>query len=111
VGGGLALHAATTLSFTADAVWNLDRDKGGGKPRYGGGAEYFITGADAQAGYPLRLGGVYDSFDKTGYVTGGLGFASVSLGLDLSIRQQVSGEGDDFAFLAGLRLFGPSSGT
>jgi hypothetical protein len=108
LGVGLYLQPGASFGLSADAVWNLDRETRAGKARYGGGAEYFLRASDGQIGYPIRVGGVYDAFDRTGYLSGGLGFASVNLGLDVSIRRQVSGTGDDFAFLAGLRLFGPS---
>jgi hypothetical protein len=103
VGGGLSIRPARSLGLSADAVWNVARDEGAGKARYGGGAELFVTSSDAQSGYPIRIGGVYDAFTKAGYLTGGLGFSSVKVGIDLSIRKQVS-EGDELTIIGGLRL-------
>jgi hypothetical protein len=108
VGGGLSLRPASALGLSADGVWNLDADRPG-KGRFGGGVEYFLSSADGQSGYPLRAGGVYDAALDAGYVTAGVGFASLKLALDVGLRKQVSGPGDELMLQAALRLFGPQA--
>jgi hypothetical protein len=108
-GTGLSVRPAASLGLSFDALWNTDRDEGAGKARYGGGGEHFLRSSDGMSGYPIRAGGVYDAFGETGYITGGVGFASVKVGLDLSARKQVSGDGDELTILAGLRLFGSNA--
>jgi hypothetical protein len=108
VGGGIALRPMGSLGLSFDAVFDLDRDQDRGKGRFGGGAEYFVSSGEGQLGYPVRLGGVYDALGEAGYVTGGLGLATVRVGLDVSARFQVSGPGDEFTLVAALKMFGPA---
>jgi len=106
LGTGISTRLMSSLSMSADAVWNLDTPDGESSGRYGGGLEYFVQTANRANGYPLRGGVVYDSALKGTYVTGGLGFASVKMGLDVGLRKQVKG-GDELMVLASLRIFGP----
>jgi hypothetical protein len=109
-GAGAAVRPVPSLGLSFDALWNTDREEGAGKGRYGGGAELFLRGGDGTSGYPIRAGGVYDAFGETGYLTFGLGFASMKVALDLTARKQVSGAGDELTILAGLRLYASSQG-
>lgn len=108
LGAGLSVRPLEVLGISFDALWNLEREAGDSKARYGGAAELFLRSPDGQSGYPLRVGGVYDSFAKDGYVSGGLGFSNLKVGLEVSLRKQVKG-GDDLTFIGGLRLFGPTA--
>jgi len=108
MGAGITLRPSGGLSIGADGLWDLDDDAGYGTTgRYGVGAEYFLTSADQQSGYPLRVGGIYDKPLEASYITGGLGFVNAKVGVDVGVRKQVAG-GDELMIQAGLRLFGPS---
>jgi hypothetical protein len=105
VGGGLLIKPTAAVGVSADAVWNLDAADDAA--RVGGGVEYFASARRGQVGFPLRLGAVHDAAADGGtYVTGGLGYATMQLGLDLAARYQVA-DGDEVMVVAALRLFGP----
>jgi hypothetical protein len=106
VAGGVMVRPSPMLSLGFDALWNLDTAEGESTGRYGGGAEYYFSSADRQNGYPLRAGAVYDNQLEATYITGGVGFLSGKMGLDVGARKQVDG-GDELMIHASLRLFGP----
>jgi len=101
VGAQARPMASLTASF--DALWNLDHE--GKDGRYGGGLEYFVTSSGGQMGYPIRLGGVYDTPTDATYITAGLGLATLKMGFDVGGRRQVKG-GDEMMIVASLRFFG-----
>lgn len=103
IGTGAHLRASPQLGIGFDARWNLDAD--GATGRYGGGGEYLATSGDGRTGYPIRLGAVHDVTAGT-YVTGGLGYATTKLALDVGARYQVV-DGDELFVTASLRIFGP----
>lgn len=103
LGGGVAFNAGQRLLLALDARY----DFGSETARYGGGAEYTFSGADGQQGVPLRLGYVYDSANKGSYLTGGAGFVTPRIALDIGARKQVS-EGDELMLQMSLRLFMPN---
>lgn len=106
VGAGITVQPLPALSLHADGMWQLEReDSESSTGRYGGGAEYFLSASDQQAGYPIRLGVVHDVAVDATYLTGGVGIMSSSVALDLGARKQL--EGDEFTILASLRVFGP----
>jgi hypothetical protein len=106
VGAGLTARLGPTLALHADGLWQIEReDSEGSTGRYGGGAEYFLSTADQQTGYPLRIGLVHDVALDATYVTGGLGITTSTVALDLGARKQL--EGDEITVLASLRIFGP----
>jgi hypothetical protein len=108
VGAGITVQPMPTLSLHADGLWQIEReDDEGSTGRYGGGVEYFLSTADRQTGYPLRLGLVHDVAVDATYITGGLGIMSSSVALDLGARKQLGG--DEITVLASLRIFGPRS--
>jgi hypothetical protein len=107
IGAGLALRPTPAFSIGADGVWDLDTEEGEDTGRYGAGLEYFFSSSDRQSGYPVRLGGVYDNQLDSTYVTGGLGFTTTKIGIDVGARKEVDG-GDELIILGSLRLFGPS---
>ncbi len=107
VGGGVSLRPVPQLSIGADGLWDLDDDDDQGSGRYGVGSEYFLTAANKQSGYPLRVGYVYDKSQSSSYMTGGLGFLNAKIGLDVGVRKELNG-GGELMVLAGLRFFGPT---
>ena len=109
VGTGMSLVLGDMVNIGADAVWNLDHPDGQKTGRYSTGAEVFISGQGGEQGYALRAGYVYDRAQKDQYVTGGLGFVTPRIGLDVGLRKQVGGDiGDELLFEVGLRLFMPA---
>jgi hypothetical protein len=104
LGAGLALNLSSKLLIAADGRWNLESGDG----RYGGGLEYFFAGGDAQQGFPVRAGYVYDAATAAHYITGGLGFITPRVGIDVGVRKQVQ-NGDELMLQFSLRLFMPSS--
>ena len=105
IGAGAIVRVSPALSFGADGLWNLDADDSS-KGRYGGGAEYFLSTANGQQGYPIRIGSVYDSRDERTFVTGGIGLTTVKMGIDIAARRELSGSKETMIH-ASLRLFGP----
>lgn len=105
VGAGITMRPVSALALGLDGTWDLDTEAER-IGRYGGGAEYFLQSADRQSGYPIRAGAVYDNTLESTYVTAGLGFTSIKMGLDVGARKQVDG-GDELMIQAGLRVFGP----
>lgn len=103
IGAGASLRPVPQFSATFDALWDLDAD--GDTGRYGGGLEYFVSTRQGQVGYPLRAGAVHDVAQGT-YLTGGLGIATLKMGLDVGLRKQVK-DGDELQVSASLRVFGP----
>lgn len=106
VGAGLVLRPFSSLGFTADALWHLDRAEGQSTGRYGGGLEFFVRSSDMQTGYPVRAGVVHDVGSDGTYLSAGLGVAAAKLGVDLGARRQIAG-GDELVVQASLRFFGP----
>jgi hypothetical protein len=104
IGTGLAFFLSTTLMIAADARWNLETDDG----RWGAGLEYFLTTSGGQQGFPLRGGYVYDEVNGASYVTGGLGYITPRVAVDVGGRKQVSKEGDETLVQVGLRVFLPN---
>jgi hypothetical protein len=104
LGFGMAFNVAPTFLIAADGRYDFAAENG----RYGGGAEYVFSGADGQQGVPLRLGYVYDAGHGTSYLTGGLGFMTPRVAIDVGARTQVAGPGNEFMIQAGLRLFLPN---
>ena len=107
VGGGITIRPVPTLGISGDAVWDLDAPMDRPSGRYGFGGEYFFSSSNQQNGFPIRAGGIFDKgLDKT-YVTGGVGFVSQKIGIDIGMRKEVDG-GNDLMVLGSLRVFGPS---
>ncbi len=111
---GLVLRPSQSLSLSADALWNTELEEGQSTGRYGGGAEFFVMSSDQRRGYPLRAGIVYDStggadrtYGKRTYATAGAGYRTMKVGLDIGMRKQVGGEGDELLIIGSIRLFAP----
>jgi hypothetical protein len=102
LGFGLAWSAGPLL-VAADGRYDLEHDHG----RWGGGAEYMVSGGDGQQGFPLRMGYVYDSEETSSSITGGLGFMTPRIAIDIGGRKQVS-HGDELMVQLSLRVFLPN---
>jgi hypothetical protein len=101
---GALMRPMAQLTASFDALWNLDRE--GKDGRFGGGLEYFLASSSGQMGYPIRIGGLYDTPTDASYVSGGLGLTTMKLSIDIGGRRQVKG-GDEMMIVASLRFFGP----
>jgi hypothetical protein len=107
VGAGISFGIGPRFMISGDGVWNLQVDDDESTGRYGAGAEFIVSAAEGQQGFPLRAGYVYDAFDDTQYVTGGLGFATPKVRLEVGTRYQVAGEGEETMFQVGLKIYNP----
>jgi hypothetical protein len=108
VGGGVFARPVPSLALSFDARWKLDgADR---SARYGGGAELFLRGNRGQSGYPIRVGALRDNTLGSTYLSAGLGYASMSWGIDVAGRREVKG-GDETLILASMRFFGPRLAT
>jgi hypothetical protein len=103
IGGGLAFNAMSRLLMSADARYDFAKEAA----RYGGGVELMLPGADGHQAIPLRAGYIYDAESKGSFVTGGLGFVTPRVGLDLAARKQVS-HGSELMMQLSLRIFLPT---
>lgn len=104
-GGGVYARPLPILALSFDTRWKLDGvDR---SARYGGGAELFLSGSHGQSGYPIRVGALHDNNGMgTTYLSAGLGFASMTWGLDVAGRREIRG-GDETLLVASMRFFGP----
>lgn len=108
LGGGVYAHPFQLLALSFDMKWNLDGTDQ--KARYGGGAELYLPISNGQVAIPLRGGVLHDNGLDATYVSGGLGYAAATWGIDVGARHQVSG-GDDTQIIASLRVYGPRLAT
>jgi len=104
VGGGVYAHPVAALALSFDTRWKLDGSDH--SARYGGGAELFLHGDGGQSGYPIRVGALHDNGLGATYLSAGLGFATVTWGIDVAGRREVKG-GDETMIIASMRFFGP----
>ncbi|HEY0190043.1 MAG TPA: hypothetical protein VGC42_02905 [Kofleriaceae bacterium] len=108
LGGGVYARPLQILALSFDMKWNLDgADQAA---RYGGGAELYLPLGDGQNAIPLRGGALHDNGLGATYISGGLGYATTTWGLDIGARHQVKG-GDDTEVIASIRVFGPRLAT
>lgn len=98
VGGSVALNLDKHLSLGADTLVDVTSFD---KPQLllGAGIEYL-----AGSNVPLRLGYRYDTGREDHDVTGGIGYTDRTFGVDLSLRQRVSG-GNDTRLMAAIRIY------
>lgn len=87
VGGSLAF-SSSGLTLGGDVLVDLDKAKVFGSPKLfmGTGVEYLAGGIS-----PLRIGYAYDQGRAGHYVTGGVGYVDARFGVQLGLRQRVSG--------------------
>jgi len=104
VGGGILARPVDMLAFSFDARWKLDGDDH--SARYGGGAELFLSPRTGQSGFPIRAGALRDNGLDATYLSGGVGYATMKLAIDVTARVAVTGE-DATLFIASMRFFGP----
>lgn len=96
--GGSISYAAGGFSVGFDELTDLSTfDKA--KPLVGGGAEYLAGDA-----VPLRLGYRFDSGRETHVVSGGIGYVSAAVGVDLAVQQEVK-NGKNTEIMLSLRYF------
>ena len=103
VGGSASYTIDNTFTLAFDGLADLSTYKyedGTIRPegQFGGALEFF-TGE-----IPIRAGYMYDTGRDLHYVTAGLGWMNESLGIDLAVRQQVTGPLDTW-MLASFRYF------
>jgi hypothetical protein len=104
LGGGFYAHPVAPLALSFDARWRVEgTDR---SARYGGGAELFLHDSSGQNGFPLRAGALHDNGLGATYLSAGLGYASMSWGLDIAGRREFKG-GDETLIIASMRVFGP----
>jgi hypothetical protein len=104
VGGGVLAHPIPILALSFDTRWKLDGDQRAA--RYGGGGELFLRSGNGQAGFPIRGGALHDNNIDTTYLSGGLGYTTLTWGLDVTARKSISGVSDSLV-IASMRFFGP----
>lgn len=99
VGASAAFMSGQALTLGGDLLLDFDTlDKVGFVA--GGGLEYFAAGA-----YPLRAGYRWDGVRKAHFVTGGAGYFDQMVGVDLAVRQPVSGEAAGTELMISFRYF------
>jgi hypothetical protein len=99
VGGAASYTFGGALTVAADVLVDLSRGVGGAPLTVGGGVEW-LTGGHV----PLRVGYAWDELRRLHMITGGLGYVDQKVGLDVSLRQDVSG-GRDTQLFASFRYF------
>lgn len=98
LGGSAVLQLDSALQLGSDVLFDMSTfDEA--KVLIGGGIEYLT-----QVSMPLRAGYSFDAGRQAHSVTGGIGYVDDKVGLDLSLRQQVSG-GDSTEIMAAFRFF------
>jgi hypothetical protein len=88
VGGSAAFTFDSALTLGGDVLVDLNTHDsfGGAKLTGGGGLEYLASGV-----VPLRGGVLYDQGRKQTSVTAGIGFVETNFGIQVGLRQSVSG--------------------
>lgn len=97
MGTSFAIGASRNMSFGVDVLTDMTSYQDP-KVTVGGGAEYLARGV------PVRVGYLFDQARKIHAMTAGMGYADPRIGLDISLRQQVSG-GDETRIIAAMRYF------
>jgi len=109
IGAGLHARPIPILALGFDMRWKLEDDDH--NVRYGGGAELFLR-AGSSGAIPIRAGALHDGGmdgvpgSTRTYISGGLGFAGLRWGVDVTVRHAVTG-GDETLVIGSARFFGP----
>lgn len=100
-GGAASVRLGDGVSLGGDALVDMNTHKSfnGPKLQVGGGLEFLASGV-----IPLRGGYMFDQGRKQHAVTGGIGFVDTTFGLQVSLRQVVSG-GSESTVMAALQYF------
>jgi hypothetical protein len=98
IGGGAALALGEIAVVGGDLLVDLTSFRDADFT-FGGGAEVFAGRA-----VPLRAGYSYDTRRKQNTISFGLGYTDATIGVDVSLRQQIGGEGDT-RLIAGFRYY------
>jgi len=100
-GGAASVRLGDGVSLGGDAIVDMNTHKSfnGPKLQVGGGLEFLASGV-----IPLRGGYMFDQGRKQHAVTGGIGFVDTTFGLQVSLRQVVSG-GSESTVMAALQYF------
>lgn len=98
LGGGAAFSVENVFTIGADVLVDMTTYEQA-QWALGGGAEFLAGGQ-----VPLRAGYEYDRGRRVHTVTGGVGYVTQKVGVDLSLAQEVSGA-DETRLLAAIRYF------
>ncbi len=101
VGGAASVRLGDSVSLGGDVLVDLNTHKSfnGPKLQVGGGLELLASGV-----IPLRGGYMFDQGRKQHAVTGGIGFVDTTVGVQVSLRQVVSG-GPESTVMAAFQYF------
>lgn len=88
LGGSIAYTAAAIATFGLDTLVDISTFDSAGV-LIGGGVEFLIANV-----MPIRLGYSFDTKRELHTLSGGVGYTDRSVGLDLSVQQQLSNEKD-----------------
>jgi len=100
-GGAASVRLGDSASLGGDLLVDMNTHKSfnGPKLQLGGGLEFLASGV-----IPLRGGYLFDQGRRQHAITGGLGFVDATFGLQVSLRQVVSG-GNESTIMAALQYF------
>lgn len=104
-GGSVSYTLVDTLTIGADLLFNVSSNLPGAPVLVGGGIEWLSASA-----VPIRFGYAYDELSHTHYLSGGLGYIDQRVGVDLSLRQALTGENATYLLL-GVRYFYDAAGA
>lgn len=88
LGGSIAYTAASIATFGLDTLVDISTFNTAGV-NIGGGVEFLIANVA-----PVRVGYAFDTKRELHTLSGGAGYTDRSVGFDISIQQQLSGEKD-----------------
>jgi hypothetical protein len=111
IGGGLSLSAFPGLLLLLDSVLErgyVDPTSPQSTPH---GKAYYVMGGGEYLGKSIaaRLGGGRDGLNKNGYLSGGMSAVSPVGSLDISVRQDISGDRKGTYVGVAARLFVPTN--
>jgi hypothetical protein len=110
LGGGVSLSAFPGLLLLLDSVLERGSKDPTAPQSTPPSKAYYVMGGGEYLGETMaaRLGGGRDGVHKNGYLSGGLSFVSTVGALDISLRQDVSGERKSTFVGVAARLFVPA---
>ena len=99
LGFGVSYTMGTLLTAEFASVLDFDSDPDGITATLHGGAELFLAKK-----FPFRAGVMHSLYREATFLSGGIGWISRRLGIEVSLRQQIAG-GADTLVAAALQLF------